>query len=182
MSSLDGQLIDEATAGINAPADGNQNAVARVDNQQAPDLPNLTYQPVPAFVTEMAPLFANEMAAADESPEGASVASGGGTIAVDHELTEGNVCEALVYACTEDGSGAVLFHEIRRVQVAYPTGGSPSVLNSAVVYSNSAASWTLAASISGVNLRATLTNSTATTRGCDVAIGIVRDRAIPTAP
>lgn len=182
MSSLDGRLIDEATAGINAPDDGDQNAVARVDNAQAPDLPNLRYQALAAFVLEMAPLFANQSRALAETPPHSTVAASGGTCAVDLPLTLGYLHECLITAVSENGSGAVLFHEVRRVMVAYPSAGSPTVLDSSVVYSNSAASWSFAASISGTNLRATLTNNTGTTRGCDVFVGVSRSRAIPLPP
>ena len=178
MSNLDGTLIDEATAGINAPANGDQNAVVRVDNAVAPDPPNLRYQAVPAFVQEMVGPFVAAQRAMAASPEG-SVVLTFDVHNVDIQLIEGNLHEAILTGVAGNGSGSVEFVEIRRVIVVYPTGCSPSVIDDALIYSNVASDWLFSGTISGANLRAVLDNGTLQNRPCDVTIGIAWSRPIP---
>lgn len=181
MSGLDGALIDEATAGINAPADGDQLKIARVDNQQDPDLPNLTYQTVDDFVTEVTLPIANKAAAQAESNAGASSQNSAASI-VDLALSEGYYYEATISGVAEDGAGGLAFGETRRLLLSYPTGGSPVIHDNDVSSSLPHADWALAASIFGTFLRVSITNAGATLRYVDVTIGISRARAIPAAP
>jgi hypothetical protein len=176
--SLDGALIDEATAGINAPSDGDQNAIVRVDNAQAPDVPNLRYQSVDSFLLEMAMPLANVLAAAAEAPPGSTSSNSFG-VDVDLPLTEGYVYELAVNGVGAHNSGAILFREVQRVMASYPEGGPPVVDDTEVIYTNSGIDWTLAVSIDGTNLRATITNDAIPLAAADVTIGIVRARPIP---
>lgn len=184
MSGLDGALIDEATAGINAPANGDQNAIVRVDNAQPPDPPNLRYQSLDSFLQEMAPLIFSEARTESHSEDGSVVATGN---VFSHEmlLTEGFASTILVVASVEDGGvNGLEFYESQRVVVQFPEGGVPTLATSQVVLNNSNSDYSLTVEISGDNLKlkATVENLSVNSRGVDIAMVLELARPIPAPP
>jgi hypothetical protein len=170
--SLDAALIEQYTQGINAPTLDQAGFIA-VATAAAPM--NLDYK---SPTTIAATLAATDQAA---SAAGATVAASGGTNVVDFSTATGSRYNLIARAVSENGSGDVLFDEERELVVTNPAG-TAIVKSNVVAYTNAAASWTFGISVSGSNVRGTLTNSTGTTRGCRVSFELRKVATIPAAP
>jgi hypothetical protein len=172
--SIDAKLIESYTQGINSPA-ASQAGYFTVATSAEPM--NLDYKSPSEFAEKLASQVVDHTASAS----GATVASGGGTHTLDFSTTTGKRYNLIVRAMSENGSGDVLFDEEREAIVTNPAG-TAIIKSNVVAYTNSAASWTLGLSVVGSSIRATLTNSTGTTRGCRLSFELARVASIPTAP
>lgn len=169
--SIDAQLIEQFTQGINAPSESQAGHFA-VATSAAPM--NLAYESPSAFALKLA----SEVVDHTASPTASTVASGGGTHVLDFSTTTGKRYDLRVRAMSENGADDVLFDEERKLIVTNPVG-TAIIKSNVVAYTNAAASWTLVLSVVGSLVRATMTNSTGTTRGCRVSFELERVVSIP---
>ncbi len=181
MSGLDGALIEETTAGMKRPNDGDQNAVVRVDDAVAPEAPNLRYQTLAAFAAEVAPLLG--VPETTESPDGSVAVGGGFGVEVELTFADGYVYEVRASALAEDGAGGVEFYEVRRGIISR-AGGSSVIVLQEVISTNADPNWELALSggAGTPGVTAVALNYSANDRGCSVSVGIVQARKLPASP
>lgn len=138
---------------------------------------DLAYLPDAAYAERVAERLTKHTVSVD----GSSAAASGGTHAVSFATIAGYRYELVVRVMAEDGAGDLEFDE-EQIVVATNVGGTASLKNATIAYSNFAADWSMAISVSTSNVTATVTNDTANTRGVSIAFELSRLAAIPAAP